>query len=90
MLKSMSVLLQAAEALGAIGKPECLELLQEALVSDPAPEVRETCDLALHRIQQVETDDLEESPFRSVDPAVASSASTSVDEMRYITPFSVP
>lgn len=75
---------EAAEALGAIGAPECLELLQEALVSDPAPEVRETCDLALHRIQQVKTDDLEESPFRSVDPAVAASSSSSVAEMRKV------
>lgn len=74
--------LQAAEALGAIGAPECLELLQDALVSDPAPEVRETCDLALHRIQQVQTDDLGESPFRSVDPAVAASSSSSIAEMR--------
>jgi deoxyhypusine monooxygenase len=75
--------LQAAEALGAIGTPECLELLQEALVNDPAPEVRETCDLALHRIEQVQAEDLEESPFRTVDPAVAASSSSSVAEMRY-------
>lgn len=75
---------EAAEALGAIGAPECLELLQEALVNDPAPEVRETCDLALHRIQQVQADDLEESPFRSVDPVVAASSSSTVAEMKKV------
>lgn len=75
---------EAAEALGAIGKPECLELLQEALVNDPAPEVRETCELALHRIHQVEAEDLEESPFRSVDPVIAASSSSSVAEMRKV------
>eukprot|EP00897_Mesotaenium_endlicherianum_P005439 jgi/Mesen1/4923/ME000246S04148 len=41
---------EAAEALGAIGMPECLALLTQAL-ADPAPEVRETCQLALKRIQ---------------------------------------
>jgi deoxyhypusine monooxygenase len=74
---------EAAEALGAIGSPECLELLQKALVNDPALEVRETCDLALHRIEQVQAKDLEEqSPFCTVDPAVAASSSSSVVEMR--------
>ncbi|KAG0560697.1 hypothetical protein KC19_9G005800 [Ceratodon purpureus] len=73
---------EAAEALGAIGTPECLELLQVALVCDPAPEVRETCDLALHRIENVQAEDLEDSPFRTVDPAVAASSSSSVAEMR--------
>lgn len=74
--------LQAAEALGAIGTLECLELLQEALTNDPAPEVQDTCNLALHRIEKVQAEDLEESPFYTVDPAVAASSSSTIAEMR--------
>ena len=41
---------EAGEALGAIGTPECLQLL-ERYQADPCLEVAETCQLALQRIQ---------------------------------------
>lgn len=42
---------EAAEALGAIATEECLTPLQDNL-QDPAQEVRETCMLALRRLQE--------------------------------------
>ncbi|KAJ1636720.1 armadillo-type protein [Pavlovales sp. CCMP2436] len=42
---------EAAEALGAIGSPANLDVLRE-YASDPAPEVSQTCALAVHRIEQ--------------------------------------
>ena len=45
---------EAAEALGAIGLPGCLALL-ERHAADPCREVAETCQLALRRIQYWET-----------------------------------
>ncbi len=41
---------EAGEALGAIGTPECLQLL-ERYQTDPCLEVAQTCQLALQRIQ---------------------------------------
>ena len=41
---------EAGEALGAIGTPECLQLL-EHYQEDPCLEVAQTCQLALQRIQ---------------------------------------
>ena len=41
---------EAGEALGAIGTPECLQLL-ERHQADPCLEVAQTCQLALQRIQ---------------------------------------
>jgi hypothetical protein len=41
---------EAGEALGAIGRPECLAALR-AHADDAAPEVAETCRLALQRIE---------------------------------------
>ncbi|CAI5951214.1 unnamed protein product [Closterium sp. NIES-65] len=41
---------EAAEALGAVGEASSLPLLQ-AYLADPAPEVRETCQLAVRRLQ---------------------------------------
>ncbi|KAH9303464.1 hypothetical protein KI387_015047, partial [Taxus chinensis] len=43
---------EAAEALGAIGLDDYVPLLQNSLKSDPAPEVQETCELALKRIEE--------------------------------------
>lgn len=77
---------EAAEALGAIGLDSNIPLLKKSLVSDPAPEVRETCELALHRIEEVsnaETDRREASPFLSVDPAAPASCS-SLSQLREV------
>jgi len=77
---------QAAEALGAIGLEKNLPLLKKSLVSDPAPEVRETCELALHRIEEMKNNGVDErsaSPYLSVDPAAPASCS-SVSELRFV------
>ncbi|CAL5427465.1 unnamed protein product [Camellia sinensis] len=81
---------EAAEALGAIGLETNIPLLKNSLVSDPAQEVRETCELALSRIEElknVQFDDgssmVESSRFLSVDPAAPASCS-SVDQLREI------
>ncbi|WVZ05352.1 hypothetical protein V8G54_018698, partial [Vigna mungo] len=78
----------AAEALGAIGSEGNVPLLKNSLDSDPAEEVRETCELALQRIQHLKdagnTDELaatEISPFKSVDPAVPATSCTSVQQL---------
>ncbi|CAO2826567.1 unnamed protein product [Amaranthus hypochondriacus] len=75
---------EAAEALGAIGLEKNVAILQRSLVSDPAPEVRETCELALHRIEEMKnknSDDKGPSPYLSVDPAAPASCS-SISELR--------
>ncbi|XP_071738188.1 deoxyhypusine hydroxylase isoform X2 [Rutidosis leptorrhynchoides] len=80
----------AAEALGAIGLESSISLLKDSLDSDPAQEVRETCELALSRIQEMKKvgdDDqssaIDTSPFLSVDPAAPASCS-SVPELREV------
>lgn len=60
-----------AEALGAIGSPEMIQIL-EKFKNDPSVEVAETCELALERIQWIQNPDsakLPENPYHSVDPA---------------------
>ncbi|CAK9159884.1 unnamed protein product [Ilex paraguariensis] len=61
---------EAAEALGAIGVESNVPLLKSSLVLDPAQEVRETCELALSRIEELKNDGRSDdsSPFLSVDP----------------------
>ncbi|XWS31456.1 hypothetical protein CRYUN_Cryun23aG0077800 [Craigia yunnanensis] len=80
---------EAAEALGAIGLESNIPLLKNSLVLDPAQEVRETCELALQRIEELKSggsDDKssmkEKSPFLSVDPAAPASSHSSVDKLR--------
>ncbi|KAK4338182.1 hypothetical protein RND71_042669 [Anisodus tanguticus] len=81
---------EAAEALGAIGLESNISLLEKSLASDPAQEVRETCELALSRIKELKnvgTDDgsstMAPSPFLSVDPAAPASYS-SVEDLRKV------
>lgn len=79
---------EAAEALGAIGLESNVPLLRNSLASDPAQEVRETCELALERIEQLKVDSgkstVEKSPFMSVDPAAASTSCSSVAQLRVV------
>ncbi|KAF8388207.1 hypothetical protein HHK36_026873 [Tetracentron sinense] len=82
---------EAAEALGAIGLKSNVPLLKKCLVSDPAQEVRETCELALRRIEEQKNvgnnDEISTgvaSPFLSVDPAAPASSSFSVDQLRQV------
>lgn len=61
-----------AEALGAIGCEESVQIL-EKYKNDPVVEVAETCQLALERIQWLKNPDNTENalknPYHSVDPA---------------------
>lgn len=86
----MGLMKQAAEALGAIGLDSNIPLLKKSLESDPAPEVQETCDLALGRIEEQKSKShqgqafsKELSPFLSVDPATATLFASSVNELRW-------
>ncbi|KAK3031654.1 hypothetical protein RJ639_035022 [Escallonia herrerae] len=79
---------EAAEALGAIGLESNVHILKNSLVLDPAQEVRETCELALSRIEELKKvrngDDSGKSPFLSVDPAAPASSSASVHQLREV------
>lgn len=79
---------QAAEALGAIGVDSNVPLLRNSLVCDPAQEVRETCELALERIEQMKDAGdgsmVEKSPFMSVDPAAPTTSCSSVHQLRFV------
>lgn len=81
---------EAAEALGAIGLRSNIPLLENSLVRDPAQEVRETCELALSRIEElpngsecIDSSTIGASPFLSVDPAAPSTGS-SVHQLREV------
>ncbi|WJX84047.1 deoxyhypusine monooxygenase [Trifolium repens] len=80
---------EAAEALGAIGSDSNVSLLKHSLNSDPAQEVRETCELALQRILNLKHDATDDdliapgiSPFKSVDPAAPATSCSSVNQLR--------
>ncbi|KAH7838720.1 hypothetical protein Vadar_030299 [Vaccinium darrowii] len=81
---------EAAEALGAISLEANIPCLKNSLVSDPAQEVRETCELALSRIEELksvqsndESSTMNSSPFLTVDPATPASCS-STDLLREV------
>ncbi|KAF8476011.1 deoxyhypusine hydroxylase [Kalaharituber pfeilii] len=64
---------EAAEALGALGHVDSLPLLRKFL-GDEKPEVRETCEIAIERIEWLLSEEskkevLEKSIFASIDPA---------------------
>lgn len=65
---------EAGEALGALGNPEVLSVLEE-FINDPLIDVAETCQLAQKRVQWVrdkkcdEEKNLTKNPYSSVDPA---------------------
>ncbi|XP_017774575.1 PREDICTED: deoxyhypusine hydroxylase [Nicrophorus vespilloides] len=77
---------EAAEALGAIGSKETLDILRTYL-TDPIVEVKETCELALERIQWLHggesIESLSQNIYNSVDPAPPAST-TDVTELRQI------
>ena len=66
---------EAGEALGAIGDLSVLPLLRKH-AQDPVKEVADTCDLAIKRLEYIqsgkadeEKDKLTKNPYESVDPA---------------------
>lgn len=65
---------EAAEALGAIGDEESLDMLESYFKNDPLIEIRQTCELAIERIkwehsEKPKTENLKESMYTSIDPA---------------------
>lgn len=65
---------EAAEALGALGDKDSLEDLEKCLKNDPHVAVRETCELAIARINWQHSDaptkeSLQQSLYSSIDPA---------------------
>ncbi|PRT53298.1 Deoxyhypusine hydroxylase [Wickerhamiella sorbophila] len=65
---------EAAEALGAIGDSEALDILKYYYEHDPLEVVRQTCELAIARIHWEQSDapnseELQKSQFSSIDPA---------------------
>ncbi|XP_029004169.1 deoxyhypusine hydroxylase isoform X2 [Betta splendens] len=81
---------EAGEALGAIGDPRVLDLLKE-YSQDPVIEVAETCQLAVRRLQWLqsgeekllENNSVDQNPYSSIDPAPPA-ARKSVSELRSI------
>jgi len=75
---------ESAEALGALGQVESLDVLR-ALVNHSAPEIAETCQIAVdlikYRHEQNEGKQEEQGAFLSVDPAPGFTESRSVSEL---------
>jgi deoxyhypusine monooxygenase len=88
MLIRLIAIVQAAEALGAIGLESNIPLLKNSLALDPAQEVKETCELALNRIEQLKDASCQsmdaKSPFMSVDPAAPATSGSSVNQLRCV------
>ncbi|QLG74660.1 hypothetical protein HG535_0G05430 [Zygotorulaspora mrakii] len=65
---------EAAEALGALGDKDSLDVLETAFKEDPSVDVRATCELAIDRIkwqhsEKKTKESLQPSLYSSIDPA---------------------
>lgn len=85
--QSVIVRHEAGEALGAIGCPSVLPLLQSYCLHE-VPELAETCQLAVQRIQYLQcnknTPSDEKDTFGSVDPAPPVNENDSVEKLEHI------
>jgi len=75
---------EAAEALGAIGDPSCLGILN-AYLTDPNETVRKTCELAISKInfEAMQNDEhIPSSIYTSIDPAPPSTKTKSTEELK--------
>ncbi|GLE10560.1 hypothetical protein PINS_up022706 [Pythium insidiosum] len=80
---------EAAEALGAIGHEKALPVL-EKYCSHPAPEISETCEIAVGLIKyrmskakgEVQEQEHDRNPYLSVDPAPAAEKHVSTEELK--------
>ncbi|XP_028894862.2 deoxyhypusine hydroxylase [Zeugodacus cucurbitae] len=76
---------EAGEALGAIGAPEVIPILEQ-YKEDPVVEVAETCSIALDRVRWLESgqnvDD--NNPYASVDPSPPIGGNKSVEDLKLI------
>lgn len=82
---------EAAEALGALGDKDSMDLLQEYYKNDPSIEIRQTCELAIERIKWENSEEgkkevLQQSAFTSVDPAppMATDKESKVEKLQTI------
>lgn len=82
---------EAAEAIGAIGDPKYLDLLEKYYKEDPLEEIRQTCELALEKIrlqnsESHKSENLQASAFTSIDPAppMPSDKELNVDKLQKI------
>lgn len=78
---------EAAEALGAIAAPDCLEVLQQH-TTDSCQEVAETCQLALGRLQYLQQKQETEAaaaaaPGSKDTPTTAAAAAAGEEESPY-------
>lgn len=76
---------EAAEAMGAIGSPEIISIL-EKYKNDPTVEVAETCAIALDRVKWVQSGEnvKDNNPYASVDPSPPADQNKSVAELKAI------
>ena len=84
---------EAAEALGAIGAGRSEAVLRKH-ACDPAPEVAQTCELAIELLKWRRereasssssfSNALSQNPYQSVDPAPPSESDASVEDMRQV------
>ncbi|XP_030369515.1 deoxyhypusine hydroxylase [Scaptodrosophila lebanonensis] len=76
---------EAAEAMGAIGAPEVLHLL-EKYKNDPVVEVAETCSIALDRVRWLQSGQQidDKNPYASVDPSPPVDGDKSVADLKTI------
>lgn len=82
---------EAAEALGALGDTDSLPLLQDYFKNDPSLEIRQTCELAIERInwensEKAKSENLETSLYTSIDPAppLPTDAESKVEKLQTI------
>lgn len=75
----------SGEALGAIGKPEVLAIL-EKYSKDPVVEVSETCQIALDRVKWLQKQEAltDNNPYASVDPSPPLALRKNVEELKSI------
>ncbi|XP_055849103.1 deoxyhypusine hydroxylase [Episyrphus balteatus] len=80
---------EAAEALGAIGVPEVIPIL-EKYENDSCVEVAETCKIALDRVNWLKNGNVvdDNNPYHSVDPSPPTKNQLSVDDLKktYLNP----
>uniref|UniRef100_A0A1A9VE10 Deoxyhypusine hydroxylase n=1 Tax=Glossina austeni TaxID=7395 RepID=A0A1A9VE10_GLOAU len=76
---------EAAEALGAIGVPEVIPIL-EKYKNDPVVEVAETCSIALDRIKWLQSGHRikDENPYASIDPSPPIDNHKSLEELKSV------
>lgn len=76
---------EAGEALGAIGAPEVIPILEQ-YKKDPVVEVAETCSIALDRVRWLQSGQKvdDNNPYASVDPSPPISGNKNVEDLKII------